>query len=247
MPTANYQYFDDNSNLWQIAVPTDFANILGMVPAVGTEPYLDSQISPRYAIFSSITGATRAAIVQSGTALQQLGSSYNVSGITYTTRTKVAESTPATTGPLLQSPQGPQGPPGTNGLNGAGIPLATSTTYATSDTTLTSANTDVIIIEAFGVSAGTYLVFGRVQFAAAGTCTIALLTTSGGTTPLASASTFQATSSTYTSLTVESMITCPAGDNIKLVAQSTTASAVVKHTDETGRANATALTMVATG
>lgn len=114
MPYGSYQYWDNLGNLWAISVPTDFAAVLGLVPASGNEPYLDATISPRTANYRSNSPVNiRSAVVGTVTAFgANLPAQLIVQGVQYNLLSAVGEAVPPY--PFVQLPiaSGQQGPPG---------------------------------------------------------------------------------------------------------------------------------------
>lgn len=121
MPLNNYQYTADSGTVYQVTLPTDFADALGMSPASGSEQYLDAAISPRYCNFFASSGGSRSAIIATETIFGSIPIPLVVGGTNYYVRTWSAESIPPYSGPLLLAPQGPQGAPGPQGETGPGL------------------------------------------------------------------------------------------------------------------------------
>ena len=117
MPYSAYKYYDDLSNLWQLQLPQDFAAALNLVPASGSEPYLDPSISPRVATYRctaplSVRTAVVGTVTQFGPSLPSL---LTVNGLNYYLQSAIGEAIPPyPTGNQVLA-QGPQGPPGTFG------------------------------------------------------------------------------------------------------------------------------------
>ncbi len=117
MPFANYQYYDDLNNLWQVTLPSDFAGALNLTPALGSEPYLDPTISPRYANYRSLFPTSQRSAVVGTTS--QFGSSVPsqliVNGTTFQLLSLIGEIIPPFPFNSTFLPSGVQGPPGTFG------------------------------------------------------------------------------------------------------------------------------------
>lgn len=273
MSLTSYKYTSNNGTVYQVLLPDDFAVALSCVSAVGTEPWLDAAISPRYVNYRSTTLGLRSAIVPSAVAMASLPSTLTVGGVTYVRTSQQGESIPAVSQVLLQSAMGPQGAPGATGpagatgatgaqgatgatgatgasgatgATGAGLPLTSSQTFLGSNVTLTTANTALSIIGIGVVPAGTYLAIGVCQFVDGGTMTVSLRKASGATI-LASTSTLQGTASAYTSVTVVAIVTFASSGDLELYGESSTATAVVQKNDFNGSAGATSLTLIKIG
>jgi hypothetical protein len=119
LPYANYQYFDNTGNLYQVTLPSDFANALGQTPASGSEPYLDPTISPRFVSYRSTSPPNQRQAIISTTSLFARPPLYlTVGGVNYTSISFTGESVPAVPFNLIQAVQGPQGAPGPTGATG---------------------------------------------------------------------------------------------------------------------------------
>jgi hypothetical protein len=119
VPYGNYQYFDNLGNLYQITIPTDFANALGLPVATGNEPYLDPTISPRFVSYRSQSPQNqRQAIISTSAQFASPPSPISVGGAVYTAISFTGESVPALPFNLIQAVQGPQGAQGPQGLTG---------------------------------------------------------------------------------------------------------------------------------
>jgi len=155
MPIENYLYFSNAGTEYQVAIPSDFADALGMTHASGSEPYLDTSLSPRYATWYNTTAGSRSSIVGDTTTFGALPTSLIVDGVDYVWRSSYGESVPASAAPLLASPQGPQGGPGPEGPTGPtgpqgppGPPTAGEALYEalTSNLTLSTTLADVVSV-----------------------------------------------------------------------------------------------------
>lgn len=121
MPAAAYQYSSDLGQLFQVVIPTDFADAMSIVPAAGTEPYLDDSISPRYANYNNPSYGSRRALVTSQLALSSLSSSLIVEGINWNLGTVQGESRPPYMLPYSMVPQAFSAAPGPQGIPGVGV------------------------------------------------------------------------------------------------------------------------------
>lgn len=115
MPIANYQYTSDAGNLYQISLPSDFPAALGMVVAIGSEPYLDSQITPRTATYVSTTGQIRNTVIGTPRLFGTLPAILNVGGVVFQLSNAIGQQINAFFPANLVSASGPMGPPGANG------------------------------------------------------------------------------------------------------------------------------------
>jgi len=118
VPIGNYVYISNQGAEYQVAIPEDFADALGMSPASGSEPYLDTSLSPRFSTWYNTIAGSRSAIVGDTTTFGSLPSNLVVDGLEYVWRSSYGESVPPTAAPLLASPQGAQGAPGPTGPEG---------------------------------------------------------------------------------------------------------------------------------
>lgn len=241
---ANYKYTSNAGTVYQVTVPDDFATALGMTLASGSEPYLSSAISPRYANYRSLTLGTRSAIVQDTTTFASLPSTLTVGGAAYTFSSAVGESIPISTGPLLMAPQGPQGPQGATGAAGTGLPLSYTNAGINADVTMTSATT-WYTAATITVTAATWLVFGRITFLNAGTITMRIRDNSS--VIYASASQLQATASAYQAMSLFAVVVAGSGLTLTLEAQSNVAGDIIKHSDALGDGNASGFLAIKTG
>lgn len=120
MPVGNYQYKSDRGDLYQVTVPSDFATALGMIPASGSEPYLDQAIQPRVATYFATGPVWRQVVVQSLLEFSRLPQFLVVSGLTYSLVNAKGEIiAPFQQGGITLA-QGPIGPPGPAGPPGPG-------------------------------------------------------------------------------------------------------------------------------
>ena len=119
---AAYQYSSNAGTVYQVMVPADFADAIGMTPASGSEPYLDPAIAPRVVNYSSTTVGGRQAVIGTNALFAGLAPTLTVDSIVYTRQTMQGESIPSyqlLTAPYvipLVSAPGLNGAPGTNGL-----------------------------------------------------------------------------------------------------------------------------------
>jgi hypothetical protein len=118
MPFGSYEYVADDGTVYQISVPVDFADALGMTPATGFEPYLDNAISPRYAWWRSAAGISRQAVIGTQAGLAALPNPITVGTVTYNLSGSQGQSIQPLQSPLLLCPQGPQGAQGEAGVLG---------------------------------------------------------------------------------------------------------------------------------
>ena len=120
MTLANYKYTANSGTVYQVTIPSDFAAALGQTPAVGTEPYLDATISPRYANFRSASGGfLRAALIDTASDFGSIPSTLVVGGVTYNFVSAIGEVVPPFLLAYQMAPQGPQGAQGATGATGA--------------------------------------------------------------------------------------------------------------------------------
>jgi hypothetical protein len=119
MPFANYEYFDNLGNLYQVSLPSDFAEALGLTPARGFEPYLDPTISPRFVSYrSNVPPQQRQAVIGTTSQFANPPLFLTVSGVGYQAISFQGETIPALPFNLIQAVQGPQGAPGPQGAQG---------------------------------------------------------------------------------------------------------------------------------
>lgn len=135
MTVAAYQYLSEDGTTYQVVLPSDFASVLGYVPATGLEAYLPAYISPRYATYQSMGAVLWANVVI--TRPFSLGSppgQVSIGSIVYQKQSTYGEQRGAFLNPnvmLISGPQGPagsagaQGPAGTNGTNGTNADIVT--------------------------------------------------------------------------------------------------------------------------
>lgn len=165
MALANYQYTSDASNLYQVTLPTDFANALGMTTATGSEPYLDAAIAPRYATYRSNSGLLRAAVVGTTAIFSSLPATLTVAGVTYNFLSAVGESIPPIPFQPWLSPSGVQGAPGPTGAQGPagptgpqGPPGVSSWNEITLGSSVSIGTSDTVVLSTGAIADGTYLV-----------------------------------------------------------------------------------------
>jgi hypothetical protein len=118
MPIVNYQYTSDAGNLYQVSLPSDFPASLGMVVATGSEPYLDSQITPRTATYVSTSGQIRSTVIGTPRLFGTLPPILNVGGTVFTLSNAIGQQINAFFPANLVSASGPMGPAGANGSAG---------------------------------------------------------------------------------------------------------------------------------
>jgi hypothetical protein len=141
MPIVNYQYLSDAGNLYQLSLPSDFPAALGMIVAVGNEPYLDAAITPRTATYVSATGQIRNTVIGTPRMFGTLPVLLNVGGVVFTLSNAIGQQTNAFFPANLVSASGPMGPPGPAGPQGpAGFLSAAKELYTHNDNFTFSAN-----------------------------------------------------------------------------------------------------------
>ena len=231
MPAAAYKYTADNGTVYQVTVPTDFANALGMVPAAGTEPYLDDTISPRYAWWNNATVGTRQALIGTQAGLATLPNPIIVTGVSYNLRGSQGQSIPPILSNLLLCPQGPQGPTGATGATGAtgpaGPPFSGSNYSQTlsSDTAITAANTNYdVFSQLLGV--GTWLITTQLTVYNGALVQVGLI--SGPTQYLAGAEISFGAAGYYVPVTLSALLILTGAETINTIVRNNSTGCLVK-------------------
>lgn len=119
MSVSYYQYTADDTTVYQVQLPDDFAVALGFTLATGAEPYLPVEISPRYGnYFSPVAKLSRQAVFKTRAQGAAPPSPLTVSGNVYDILSVRGEAIPpvltniSALVSMLQGPPGAQGPRG---------------------------------------------------------------------------------------------------------------------------------------
>jgi hypothetical protein len=132
---AAYEYYSDDGTTYQVMLDSDFAAVLSYVPATGSEPYLPSYISMRYATYKSAAGILLNAVyVTSPFNPVNPPTFFEVGGISYFFVSAYGEQRGFAQNPTIVTIAGPPGPPGSGGgggvtslTAGSGISVSAST------------------------------------------------------------------------------------------------------------------------
>jgi hypothetical protein len=119
---TNYVYTSDEGDDYQVGLPADFADALGLDTAT-SEPVLPQEISPRYVVYACSGLPARQAVISPKAALNTAPQSLEVSGNTYNLVAQVGQRRPAILPDYAFLPSllsGPKGDKGDKGDPGGG-------------------------------------------------------------------------------------------------------------------------------
>ncbi len=170
MTASNYKYTSDAGTVYQVTLPDDFALALGQTAASGSEPYLDTTISPRFANYLSASGIQRSAVIDTTAHFGTLGTTLTVSSIVYSRISAKGETIAALLSPLLQvalNLPGATGATGAAGTPGTGLPLTLVQNDITADVTMTTGGTQYTA-NSITLSVGTWIVLATFEIVIAG-------------------------------------------------------------------------------
>lgn len=135
MVSTAYKYLSDDGNTYQVVLPSDFASALSYVAATGSEPYIPTWISYRYATYQTSGGLFLSGVVVTEPfAVGNPPSTITVDGVVYLLKSQYGEQRGITPNNGVLLIAGPQGPPGSGGGGdvtsvsaGTGISVSPST------------------------------------------------------------------------------------------------------------------------
>jgi len=226
-----YKYYDDANREYQISLPDDFAVALSYEAADAADPYMPRSISPRYcAYWNESNNLYRAVVVPSKSDFLTPPQAVTVDSLVYVLSGFYGEQFQQLPGGNMVVLSGVQGEKGDSGV------ISATRVAPVADVPLSSIGADIELCRATNTPAGTYLVFGTVQFqtgAAAAEMTAKIAQSSG--VSVQSASIYGATASRFYPVTIFCSLTFPTSSNILfLYGNSTVASAFARRMGDTG-------------